>query len=82
MAAVSSARWLWLTLAVVHCCAEAVRIMYETALKHGAPEGVFTCLESPTLPDNAYLMKHKDVGLFGRAHARAVPRKKKFSPAA
>ena len=46
-----------------HCCAEAVRIMYETALKHGAPEGVFTCLESPTLPDNAYLMKHKDVGL-------------------
>ncbi len=46
-----------------HCCAEAVRIMYETALKHGAPEGVFSCLESPTLPDNAYLMKHKDVGL-------------------
>jgi acetaldehyde dehydrogenase/alcohol dehydrogenase len=46
-----------------HCCAEAVRIMYETAVKHGAPEGVFTCLEAPTLPDNAYLMKHKDVGL-------------------
>jgi len=46
-----------------HCCAEAVRIMYETAVKHGAPEGVFTCLESPILPDNAYLMKHKDVGL-------------------
>jgi acetaldehyde dehydrogenase/alcohol dehydrogenase len=46
-----------------HCCAEAVRIMYETAVQHGAPEGVFTCLESPTLPDNAYLMRHKDVGL-------------------
>ena len=46
-----------------HCCAEAVRIMYETAVTHGAPEGVFACLESPTLPDNAYLMKHKDVGL-------------------
>ncbi len=45
------------------CCAEAVRVMYEAALKHGAPEGVFACLESPTLPDNAYLMKHKDVGL-------------------
>ena len=45
------------------CCSEAVRIMYEAALKHGAPEGVFTCLESPTLHDNAYLMKHKDVGL-------------------
>jgi acetaldehyde dehydrogenase/alcohol dehydrogenase len=46
-----------------HCCFEAVRLMYETALKHGAPEGVFTCVESPTLPDNAYLMKHKDVAL-------------------
>ncbi len=46
-----------------HCCSEAVRIMYQTALKHGAPEGVFTCVESPTLADNAYLMRHKDVGL-------------------
>jgi len=45
------------------CCAEAVRIMYETALKHGAPEGVFSCLESHNLQDNAYLMSHKDVGL-------------------
>ncbi len=46
-----------------HCCYEAVRIMYEAALKHGAPDGVFTCLESQTLEDNAYLMRHKDVGL-------------------
>jgi acetaldehyde dehydrogenase / alcohol dehydrogenase len=45
------------------CCFEAVKIMYETALKHGAPEGVFTCLESHDLEDNAYLMHHKDVGL-------------------
>ena len=45
------------------CCAEAVRIMYETAVQHGAPDSVFTCLELPTLQDNAYLMKHKDVGL-------------------
>ena len=45
------------------CCYEAVRIMYETALKHGAPEGVFTCLESHDLQDNAYLMHHKDIGL-------------------
>ena len=45
------------------CCSEAVNIMYEAALEHGAPEGVFTCLESPTLPDNAFLMHHKDVGL-------------------
>ena len=45
------------------CCSEAVRIMYEAALKHGAPEGVFACLESHTLQDNAYLMHHKDIAL-------------------
>jgi acetaldehyde dehydrogenase/alcohol dehydrogenase len=45
------------------CCSEAVRVMCETAVKYGAPEGVFTCVESPTLADNAYLMHHKDVGL-------------------
>jgi len=45
------------------CCSEAVKVMYETAVKHGVPEGVFTCVESPTLQENAYLMKHKDVGL-------------------
>jgi len=37
--------------------------MYEAAVKHGAPEGIFTCLESHTLEDNAYLMQHKDIGL-------------------
>jgi len=45
------------------CCHEAVRIMYETAVKHGAPEGVFSCLESHDLEDNAYLMHHSDIGL-------------------
>jgi acetaldehyde dehydrogenase/alcohol dehydrogenase len=45
------------------CCSEAVRIMYETAVRHGAPEGVFACLESHTLKDNAYLMHHQDVRL-------------------
>ena len=45
------------------CGAKAVRIMYETALKHGAPEGVFTCLESQNLQESAYLMRHKDVRL-------------------
>lgn len=45
------------------CCHEAIEIMYQAALHHGAPEGVFSCVESPTLADNAYLMKHKDVGL-------------------
>ncbi len=45
------------------CCQEAIRILYETAVKHGAPEGVFTCVEAPTLPDNGYLMRHPDVRL-------------------
>ena len=45
------------------CCFEAVKIMYETAVEHGAPEGVFSCLESHDLEDNKYLMHHKDVGL-------------------
>jgi len=45
------------------CGAEAVRIMYEAALKHGAPEGVFGCVESNNLLDNAYLMHHNDVAL-------------------
>src|SRR6185437_3573698 len=45
------------------CSSEAVRIMYETAVRYGAPEGVFTCLESHTLEDNAYLMRHQDVAL-------------------
>jgi acetaldehyde dehydrogenase/alcohol dehydrogenase len=45
------------------CSSEAVRIMYESALKHGAPEGVFACLESHDLEDNRYLMTHKAVGL-------------------
>jgi acetaldehyde dehydrogenase / alcohol dehydrogenase len=45
------------------CGFEAVKIMYAAALKHGAPEGVFTCLESHNLQDNTYLMRHKDVAL-------------------
>src|SRR6266536_1072879 len=45
------------------CCFEAVRIMYEAAVKHGAPEGVFTCLEAHNLQDNDYVMHHKDVSL-------------------
>jgi acetaldehyde dehydrogenase/alcohol dehydrogenase len=54
------------------CCREAVRIMYETAVRHGAPEGVFTCLEEPTLEDNAYLMRHKDVRLIDATGGRGV----------
>src|SRR6202158_1911300 len=54
------------------CCYEAMKIMYESALKHGAPEGVFTCLESPTLADIAYLMQHKDVSLIDATGGRNV----------
>ena len=54
------------------CCQEAMRIMYETALQHGAPEGVFTCVQSPTLADNAYLMHHKDVALIDATGGRGV----------
>jgi len=54
------------------CGLEAVRIMYETAVKHGAPEGVFTCVEAPTLQDNAYLMRHKDVGLIDATGGRGA----------
>ena len=56
------------------CCAEAVRIMYEAAVKHGAPEGVFTCVESPTLEDNAWLMHHKDVRLVDATGGRGASR--------
>jgi len=55
-----------------HCCQEAVRIMYEAAAKHGAPEGVFTCVASPTLPDNAYLMRHKDVAMIDATGGRGA----------
>jgi acetaldehyde dehydrogenase / alcohol dehydrogenase len=45
------------------CCSEAVKVMYDAAIAHGAPERIFSCLESHTLQDNAYLMHHKDVAL-------------------
>ncbi len=54
------------------CCRAAVEVMYAAAVKHGAPEDVFTCLESPTLQDNAYLMKHKDVALIDATGGRGV----------
>jgi acetaldehyde dehydrogenase/alcohol dehydrogenase len=45
------------------CSREAVRIMYEAAVKHGAPENVFACLDAGTLADNNYLMRHKEIAL-------------------
>ena len=56
------------------CSGEAVRIMYEAAVASGAPEGVFTCVEAPTLPDNAYLMHHKDVRLVDATGGRGASR--------
>jgi acetaldehyde dehydrogenase / alcohol dehydrogenase len=49
--------------AASRCSAEAVRIMYEAAVQHGAPEGVFSCLQGHSLKDNAYLMHHDDIAL-------------------
>jgi acetaldehyde dehydrogenase/alcohol dehydrogenase len=45
------------------CCAEAVKVMYDAAVANGAPDGIFSCLESHTLRDNDYLMHHQDVAL-------------------
>jgi len=45
------------------CCSAAVKVMYDAALAHGAPEGIFSCLESHTLDDNNYLMRHPDIAL-------------------
>jgi acetaldehyde dehydrogenase / alcohol dehydrogenase len=56
------------------CSQRAVQIMYEAAVKHGAPEGVFTCLESPTLADDNYLMRHKDVSLIDATGGRGAVR--------
>ncbi len=54
------------------CCRAAMQIMYEAALKHGAPEGVFTCIESPTMADIGYLMHHKDVSLVDATGGRSA----------
>jgi acetaldehyde dehydrogenase/alcohol dehydrogenase len=43
------------------CSLAAIRTMYDAAVAHGAPEGVFTCVEEPTIEDNKYLMRHPDV---------------------
>jgi acetaldehyde dehydrogenase/alcohol dehydrogenase len=45
------------------CSSEAVKIMYDVAVKEGAPHGALTCLGPHNLQDNAYLMRHKDVAL-------------------
>jgi acetaldehyde dehydrogenase/alcohol dehydrogenase len=52
------------------CTRAAVDVMYQAALKNGAPPDVFACLESPTLEDNAFLMHHKDVALIDATGGR------------
>ncbi|HBY58918.1 MAG TPA: bifunctional acetaldehyde-CoA/alcohol dehydrogenase [Solibacterales bacterium] len=52
------------------CSQAAMNLMYQTALKHGAPEGVFGCLETPTLEDNHWLMRHKQVKLIDATGGR------------
>ena len=45
------------------CCSAAVKVMYDAAVATGAPENIFSCLESHTIHDNEYLMHHPDVAL-------------------
>ena len=52
------------------CSRAAMEVMYEAAVRHGAPAGVFACLDSPTLDDNGYLMHHKNVALIDATGGR------------
>jgi acetaldehyde dehydrogenase/alcohol dehydrogenase len=45
------------------CCLESARVMAEAAEKAGAPEGVISCLEEPTIEDTRYLFTHPDIEL-------------------
>jgi acetaldehyde dehydrogenase/alcohol dehydrogenase len=54
------------------CSQQAMRVMYEAAVQHGAPEGVFTCVEEPTIDDNNYMMRHKDVRLIDATGGRGA----------
>ncbi|MGE4158801.1 MAG: aldehyde dehydrogenase family protein [Planctomycetota bacterium] len=45
------------------CIRESIRILREAAERAGAPEGLFLCLENPTLEDTQRLMTHEGVNL-------------------
>lgn len=45
------------------CSARAAEVMAEAAVKAGAPEGLVSCLHSPTLDATRELMSHRDVRL-------------------
>jgi acetaldehyde dehydrogenase (acetylating) len=43
----------------VRCISETVKVMYEGALKAGAPEGCLSCLSNPTMEATQELMRHR-----------------------
>jgi acetaldehyde dehydrogenase/alcohol dehydrogenase len=45
------------------CCLESARVMAEAAARAGAPEGVISCIEEPTVEDTQYLFRHPDIQL-------------------
>jgi acetaldehyde dehydrogenase (acetylating) len=47
----------------VRCIRESVRVMYEAALKAGAPEGCIGCLSAPTNESTEVLMRHRSTAI-------------------
>ena len=47
----------------VRCIREAVRVMYEAALKAGAPEGSIGCLSAPSNEATEELMRHRSTAI-------------------
>ena len=45
------------------CTLRAAEVMAEAARKAGAPEGLISCLENPTLPATAELMSRREIAL-------------------
>jgi acetaldehyde dehydrogenase (acetylating) len=43
----------------VRCISETVKVMYEGALRFGAPEGCLSCLSNPTMEATQELMRHR-----------------------
>jgi acetaldehyde dehydrogenase (acetylating) len=46
-----------------NCIMETVKIMYNAALKAGAPKDIIACITTPSLQGTNELMKHKDTNL-------------------
>jgi acetaldehyde dehydrogenase (acetylating) len=47
----------------VRCCVRATEVMAEAAIKAGAPKGLISCLELPTIQSTGELMCHPDVSV-------------------